>query len=115
MAKAFPEELLDQPGVKPFLSSFTLIKISVDATSSDVSIGVVGDTNSVLNATNVTTALKIAMAIKKGSATPDSNTALVLNSIKVQQNGNQVHATISLPRETASNVMKGFGAKVPAS
>jgi hypothetical protein len=115
MAKAFLKELLDQPGVKPFLSSFTLIKISVDATSSDVSIGVVGDTNSTLNATNVATALKFAMAIKKGNAAPDSNTAIVLNNVKVLQSGNQVHATISLPRDTASNVMKGFGIKTPAS
>jgi len=115
LAKAFLKELLDQPGVKPFLSGFTQIKISVDATSSDVSIGVVGDTNSALNAANVVAAVKIAMMIKKGSAAPDSNTALVLNSIKILQNGNQVHATISLPRDTASNVMKGFGLQQPAN
>ena len=84
-------------------------------TSSNVSLSIVGDANSDANAAGVVFLINAAMSAKKKSSAPDSNTAIVLNSLKIKRDGNQINATITLPRETASNVMKDFGAKIPAS
>ena len=114
-AKAFLKEVMAQSGMKPFLSKFSSIKISVDANNSDVTLSVTGNTTGGMDATTIAGAITTAAFFKKASVPKDSNTAKVLNNLKVQHSGSEVTATISLPRSMAGDVMRDFGKKPTAS
>jgi hypothetical protein len=115
VAKAFLKELLAQSGMKSFLAQFNSIKITVDANNSDVTLSVTGNMNGGVDATAMAGLIAFAAMGKKSTVPKDSNTAKVLNNLKVQHSGSQVTATISLPRSMANDVLRDFGKKVTAA